>query len=92
MLKRLMIVNMLVLMAAMMLTITSLSFANNLVELGFLTGVHGRKVLSIPFSGGIGVGVVNLMPIAGVLLINGSAIYAATGITWGNDSNETESS
>lgn len=75
---------------SLILTITSMSFANSAVELGFLTGVGGRKLFAIPFSGGVGIGVVNLIPIAGFLLVIGSAVWAAAGLPWANSSDETE--
>ncbi|MBM4574863.1 hypothetical protein GS896_27785 [Rhodococcus hoagii] len=83
-------VNVAVIVVSTMLTIASMSFANNMVELGFLAGVNGRKLFSIPFSGGIGVGVVNLIPIAGVLLTIGAAVHAVAGIPWGKSVDETE--
>ncbi|NKS74622.1 hypothetical protein GS531_22890 [Rhodococcus hoagii] len=84
MMKKIVLVNLAALSAAAILVIISMPFANNAVELGFLTGVSGRKLFAIPFSGGIGVGVVNLVPIAGLLLTIGSAVYALTGIPWAN--------
>lgn len=75
---------------AVLLTITSVTFVNYAVELGFLTGVNGRKLITIPLSGGIGVGVVNLIPIIGLLMVIGAAVHATTGIRWANSTDQVE--
>lgn len=72
------------------LTITSLSFVNYAVELGFLTGVGGQKLITIPLSGGVGVALVNLIPIAGLLTVVGAIVHAASGISWGSDTGKIE--
>ena len=88
--KRIAIANAIVVILALGLSITSVSFVNHAVELGFLTGVHGRKIFEIPFSGGIGVGTVNVVPIVGFMLVVGAAVYAATGIRWSNSTDQSE--
>ena len=88
--KKIVLVNAVVIVASVILVSTSISFANNAVELGFLTGVSGRKMFAIPLSGGIGIGVVNLVPITGLFLTIGSAVYAFTGIPWAERSEKPE--
>ncbi|WP_301851076.1 hypothetical protein [Rhodococcus pyridinivorans] len=73
-----------------LLTVVSIDFVNHAVELGFLTGVEGRKVFEVPFSGGIGVGLINLIPISGLALLIGSAAHAVTGIPWQKSTHEAE--
>ncbi|GAA3148084.1 hypothetical protein [Rhodococcus baikonurensis] len=79
-----------VLVVGLILSVTSLTFVNNAVELGFLTGVGGRKLFEIPFSGGVGIGTVNLLPVGGLLVTIGSAVNLLAGIPWANGTDETE--
>lgn len=88
--KKVALVNAIAVALALVLSTTSVSFANHAVELGFLSGVNGRKLVTIPFSGGIGIGVVNLIPIVGLLLVIGAAVYAATGIRWSDSADQAE--
>jgi hypothetical protein len=88
--KKIAIANSIAVVLALVLSVTSVSFVNHAVELGFLTGVNGRRLVTIPFSGGIGIGVVNLIPITGLLLVIGAAVHAATGISWRNSTDQAE--
>lgn len=89
--KKILLVILVVMAISTLMVIASLPFANNLVEFGFLTGVNGRKLITIPRSGGIGVGLANVVTITGFLLTIGAAVHAATGIRWANSSEDKES-
>ena len=88
--KKVAMVNAAAVFFGVVLSITSMTFVNYAVELGFLSGVQDRKLFVIPLSGGVGVGVVNLIPISGLLMVIGSAVYATSGIRWGTGTDQSE--
>lgn len=90
--KKIVILNMIALVALVVLCSRSVAVSNFAVEVGVFTAIGSPRWFTVPGTFGLGVSGSNLVTLAGLGIVLGCSIYAATAISWVNDdeSQETE--